>query len=334
VGLWSGLERVHEGKCALFLCIEIPRQLVRVEGRNIVAEVSRISAFNRRTFCFGCLSALVTSAVNGNDVIVKDNLIDRDDLASDIETFKLSNRRYIGCKQKLLDWIFEQIRAALPSAQSLFDVFSGTGVVAERALQCGFKRVIVNDLLYSNGVIYKGFLAPGKVSAKKLEEIVRAYNAIDLATLPDNYFSENFGDKYFEIGLARLIGYIREDIDNKAEDLTEKERAVLLSSLLYSIDAHANTCGHFEAYIKKPIPQKEFSFRLIEYRSYDSVSIYREDSNMLAEKITADIAYIDPPYNSRQYSRFYHARARISSATAPVFALARDGCLSGLQLGG
>jgi len=28
------------------------------------------------------------------------------------------------------------------------------------------------------------------------------------------------------------------------------------------------------------------------------------------------------------------SRARVSSATAPIFALARDGCLSGLQLGG
>ena len=27
---------------------------------------------------------------------------------------------------------------------------------------------------------------------------------------------------------------------------------------------------------------------------------------MLSKKIKADIAYIDPPYNSRQYSRFYH----------------------------
>ena len=27
---------------------------------------------------------------------------------------------------------------------------------------------------------------------------------------------------------------------------------------------------------------------------------------MLARRIKADVAYIDPPYNSRQYSRFYH----------------------------
>ena len=36
------------------------------------------------------------------------------------------------------------------------------------------------------------------------------------------------------------------------------------------------------------------------------IKIYRQDSNLLSKSINSDIAYIDPPYNSRQYSRFYH----------------------------
>jgi len=39
---------------------------------------------------------------------------------------------------------------------------------------------------------------------------------------------------------------------------------------------------------------------------FRDVSIFRQDANELAKKVTADIVYIDPPYNSRQYSRFYH----------------------------
>ena len=30
------------------------------------------------------------------------------------------------------------------------------------------------------------------------------------------------------------------------------------------------------------------------------------DANKLARQIKSDLVYIDPPYNSRQYSRFYH----------------------------
>jgi adenine-specific DNA-methyltransferase len=36
------------------------------------------------------------------------------------------------------------------------------------------------------------------------------------------------------------------------------------------------------------------------------VEICCDDANILAKKIRADIAYIDPPYNSRQYCQFYH----------------------------
>jgi adenine-specific DNA-methyltransferase len=36
------------------------------------------------------------------------------------------------------------------------------------------------------------------------------------------------------------------------------------------------------------------------------ISIFQKDANILTKKIKADVVYIDPPYNSRQYSRFYH----------------------------
>lgn len=49
-----------------------------------------------------------------------------------------------------------------------------------------------------------------------------------------------------------------------------------------------------------------YSIQLIRPLDPQCVEIFREDSNILAENITADVAYIDPPYNSRQYSRFYH----------------------------
>ena len=50
----------------------------------------------------------------------------------------------------------------------------------------------------------------------------------------------------------------------------------------------------------------EWKYRLIDYQSCKNVDIYREDANLLCRKIQSDIVYVDPPYNSRQYSRFYH----------------------------
>ena len=47
------------------------------------------------------------------------------------------------------------------------------------------------------------------------------------------------------------------------------------------------------------------------------IEIFREDSNDLAKKIKCDIAYIDPPYNSRQYSRFYHVLENLTKWEKP-----------------
>ena len=47
------------------------------------------------------------------------------------------------------------------------------------------------------------------------------------------------------------------------------------------------------------------------------VAIFREDTNLLAKKIRADVIYIDPPYNSRQYSRFYHVLETLTKWDKP-----------------
>ena len=45
---------------------------------------------------------------------------------------------------------------------------------------------------------------------------------------------------------------------------------------------------------------------MIDVKEFENLTIYRRDSNELAREIKSDLVYIDPPYNSRQYSRFYH----------------------------
>ena len=139
---------------------------------------------------------------------------------------------------------------------------------------------------------------------EKLKNIIDYYNSINPQDLEENYFSEDYGDKFFDKLNAKLIGYIREDLENRKENLTDKEYSILLTSLIYNIDKIANTVGHFDAYIKKPIKYKQLNLRLIKPSEIENVEIYQENANELARKITADIAYIDPPYNSRQYSRF------------------------------
>lgn len=220
-------------------------------------------------------------------------------------TIQLESRRYIGNKASLTDWIMNVIRNNTDCRGTFCDIFAGSGSVSKKAIPL-FDNVIINDFLFSNNIIYQGFFGKGDWSREKVSEIITAYNETDVDSLPDNYFSINFGGKFFEYRLSKLIGYIREDLEEMRPVLTDKEFAVLLASLIYSIDKHANTVGHFDAYIKKPIEDRPFRLKMIAAQNCPNVHIYREDSNSLARNITCDVAYIDPPYNSRQYCRFYH----------------------------
>ncbi len=218
--------------------------------------------------------------------------------------YKIESRRYTGSKAKLSSWILSLINEFC-DGEIFADIFAGTGVVAAAA-SGKFKHTILNDFLFSNYAIYQAFFAKGVWRKTKLEKMATIYNSINASQLEDNYFSNNFGDKYFSRNTAKLIGMIREDIERIKKTLTKKEYYILLASLIYSVDRAANTVGHYDAYIQRIPDSSKFTFGLIEPIKGGNVSIYRKDTNLLAEELKADVVYIDPPYNSRQYSRFYH----------------------------
>ena len=219
--------------------------------------------------------------------------------------YKLENRRYIGCKAKLTDWIFDLIQDNTQNVHSFCDIFAGTGSVSNKAVQL-YDKVIINDFLYSNQVLYKAFFGNEDWDKEKIYSYLDAFNNIDSNSIADNYFSKNYGGKYFDTSSAKMIGHIRNVIEDIKPILTDKEYCILLASLIYSMDRIANTLGHFEAYIKKDIEPRKFLMRMIDAQKNAGVEIHREDANVLAKQIMTDIAYLDPPYNSRQYSRFYH----------------------------
>lgn len=230
--------------------------------------------------------------------------------------YQIWNRRYTGSKYKLADWISDLISKNCKGT-SFCDIFAGTAVMSKQIID-QVDEIYINDFLFSNEVIYKAFFEQQDYDCLKLEKLKNYFRNLDDALLMPNYVSENYGDKFFSHRDALIIGYIREYIE-AAEDLNEKERNILLASLLYSADKAANTVGHYDAYIKgKNIPNI-FSFDLISPYQYKNKTIHisRKDANQLAKEIYSDIVYIDPPYNSRQYSRFYHVLENITTWRKP-----------------
>lgn len=234
-------------------------------------------------------------------------------------SFSIENRRYVGSKAKLMPWIKDEIKKHCKNCNVFFDVFAGTGIVSSCLVDL-FDEFYINDFLYSNEVIYNAFFGKGKIDKDKISKIKESYNK--LGKLSENYVSKNYGDKFFADDDARKIGYIREDIDKKIKNnkITQSEFYLLLASLLYSADRVAHTVGHYEAYIKKGYNKGNFVFELVEpiMLKGKKLHIFREDSNGLVKKVKCDVAFIDPPYNSRQYSRFYHVLENITKWEKPV----------------
>jgi adenine-specific DNA-methyltransferase len=238
----------------------------------------------------------------------------------------INNRRYLGSKTKLLDLITSVVEKECESYDTFIDLFGGTGVVAS-VFNNESTSIIVNDILESNYVSYIAWFGNENYEKDKINNLINQYNNLD--EVEDNYFSLNFANTYFSLENCRKIGFIRDDIEEKyqLQQINIRERAILITILLYSIDKIANTVGHYDAYRKNGDLQKKLELKMLElpHRNINSNNkIYKMDANKLVSQIKGDIVYIDPPYNSRQYSDAYHLLENIVSwEKKPVFGVAK-----------
>lgn len=224
------------------------------------------------------------------------------------ESFNIQNRRYLGSKLRLLDFIKNVTEKNTKNVKTIADIFGGTGVVANMFFQNG-KNVIVNDILDSNLVSYETFFGSEDIDEPKIRTYIHKMNSLPLRS---NYVSDNYGDKYFSADNAKKIGEAREYIE-QLTNINGRERAVLLTSLIYAMDKSANTVGHYDAYRKKMDTLVPIVFKLPDFNTNTNsiARIYHEDANRLVKHIEADMVYIDPPYNSRQYGDIYHVLENI-----------------------
>ncbi|HCJ67610.1 MAG TPA: DNA methyltransferase, partial [Elusimicrobia bacterium] len=228
-------------------------------------------------------------------------------------TFQLQNRRYLGNKYKLLGFIEDIVAEKCNGIKSFCDIFAGTGVVGERFNKPEIK-IISNDFLFTNYVCLKAFLSTNS-PIQNIADKIDILNS--LKTDQDNYFSKYFGNTYFSLENSRKIGAIREEIEKIAE--TEEEKNILICSLIYAVDKVANTVGHYDAFRKDldMLQPVKLLVPNIDHLNNGNNDIYKEDANILIRKIVCDVLYIDPPYNSRQYSDAYHLLENLAEWKKP-----------------
>ena len=232
------------------------------------------------------------------------------------KTLKISSRRYLGSKYKLLPFIKKVVEAECTGVNIIADIFSGTGVVASAFPG---KKIITNDILYSNYICNFAWFSPEPYDPDKVAKGIERYNQLDIDE--DNYMTENFADTFFSRKDCAKIGFIREDIEKKYQEgqINERERAIFITALLYGMDKIANTCGHYDAYRKGVSFDKVLELSLPQPPEGNNRNnrCFNKDANQLVREIEADLVYIDPPYNSRQYCDTYHLLENVARWEKP-----------------
>ncbi len=243
--------------------------------------------------------------------------------AQKYKTSLINNRRYLGNKYKLLPFITSVVSNECNGIQSIADIFAGTGAVSSAFTD---KIIITNDLMYSNYICNFAWFGNEAYNPQTIIDYIVYYNS--LCDIEDNYMTDNFANTYFSRDDCAKIGYIREDIEQnyKKKNINQRERALLITSLLYAMDKIAKTCGHYDAYRKGAEFDKtlELFAPTAEINNNPDNQCYNMDANELVKSINVDLVYIDPPYNSRQYCDAYHLLENVARWEKPeVFGVAR-----------
>ena len=131
-----------------------------------------------------------------------------------------------------------------------------------------------------------------------------------------------FKRQYFSNENAMRIDSTRGQIDSWEKEglINENEFYVLLASLIDAADFVANIAGTYGAYLKiwRPTALKPFTMLVPEIiESNLEHKVYQEDANRLIDYLESDILYIDPPYNTRQYSPNFHILETLACWDSP-----------------
>lgn len=243
--------------------------------------------------------------------------------------------RYIGNKTNLLENINQVIKDNCQGDEKSFcDLFSGTASVARY-----FKnkyRIISNDLLYFSYILQRATISSNEIpkfeklkKELKIENILDYLETVDIndkkykSFIYDNYSPNKKCERmYLTPENAKRIDFIRNTIEEweKEKLINENEYFYLLASLIEGVPFVSNITGTYGAYLKtwdKRAFKKFEMIRLHVINNYESNECYREDANELIKKISGDILYIDPPYNSRQYLPNYHLLETIARYDEP-----------------
>lgn len=252
--------------------------------------------------------------------------------------------RYIGNKENLIVDIYQILKERNINGTSFFDVFSGTSNVGKFFKKLGY-QIYSNDLMYYSFVLQKCYLENNAEPIfEKLSSLID-FQSNDLFSTPlqniliylnnlkdyQGFIYENYTPQgtqylekprmYFSNENGMFIDKVRHQIEQwKNNDLiNDNEYYILIASLIETVPFYANISGTFGAFHKT---WDKRALKLMYLRQPEIIIndcehfVFNTNSKELMN-IQADIYYLDPPYNQRQYAPNYHLLETIAKYDNP-----------------
>lgn len=233
--------------------------------------------------------------------------------------------RYFGSKVTAVDKVFQLISARVPRG-TLCDPFGGIGTVGSYFKSHGFS-VWTGDLLTS--AYYFQVAKVKRNRQPRFQKLSRRFGfesrsdvvaAMNIVRSNSGWFVDEYSQKrkFFTLQNARHIEscWYRIASWDKQGLLSADEKAILLASLINSMDKVSNTAGTYYAYLKHWHRKAllPFTFELIPpTRGSSSCKSFQANAEVMIARRKFDVIYLDPPYNERSYSQYYHLPETIAN---------------------
>ncbi|WP_316235273.1 MULTISPECIES: DNA adenine methylase [unclassified Bradyrhizobium] len=247
--------------------------------------------------------------------------------------------RYIGSKTSTLPWLESFVARMAPGATSLCDPFAGTCTVSRHFKRLGY-RIFTGDVLSLSHAMQ---VATVRLNRRPDFRLLSALRVIRSRREPTNlkrvfaylnaldpqkgyltkHFSRAAGRMFFTDANAMKIDAVRAKIsDWEARGLlSPSELQFLLASLLVASDKVANTAGTYYAHLKQVSRKAAKQLHLVPLEAFSNgqVNVCRiADAREVVAASVADLLYLDPPYNERDYGGYYHLPETIVRGEAPT----------------
>jgi adenine-specific DNA-methyltransferase len=237
--------------------------------------------------------------------------------------------RYIGSKVAMLPTIARIVGKRAPEAHTLCDPFAGTCTVSRLFKRKGF-GIVTGDMLnlsyafqvahihYNRVPSFQRLRCSGElICLPKQNGVDAVLERLNHVAPKYGYLTKNYSTigntrrKFFSKENASRLDGMRDQIESWYSSglLSDRERLYLVAVTIDGADKVANTAGTYYAYLKKLSRRARKGVQLtpiIPSANGYSNKCNLGDARSVVQSHQADVLYLDPPYNERDYGSYYH----------------------------